>query len=246
MPAGIAAHDRRRGARVRPVAQEHLRLRRAAPPAARARVAPRAARHRRPSCRPSTPLAAAIGHRSNRHPARSSCRSCCGLADEVDTRSIRSVIFTPPYYQVECLSTARRAATSSSPGSSGSGPPWRTRSTSTRASPSARRARRGGRRRCGSSTAPAGPARRRALSEYLELPRAGRLRAEPEAGLRGPVRDDDPRLQRRRGRSSRSRSRRSSRSSASPSCRSRTRRPGRLRGHHRHHRRPQLSPPPAP
>ena len=31
-----------------------------------------------------------------------------GLAERVDTRSIRSVIFTPPYYQVECLSCPPR------------------------------------------------------------------------------------------------------------------------------------------
>ena len=54
------------------------------------------------------PLAAAIGQSLRTDIPRELIPQLLGLAERVDTRSIRSVIFTPPYYQVECLSCPPR------------------------------------------------------------------------------------------------------------------------------------------
>jgi LCP family protein required for cell wall assembly len=54
------------------------------------------------------PLAAAIGHSVRTDIPRELVPTLLGLADRVDTRSIRSVIFTPPFYQVECLNCPPR------------------------------------------------------------------------------------------------------------------------------------------
>jgi len=54
------------------------------------------------------PLAAAIGDSVKTDIPRELVPQLLGLADRVDTRSIRSVIFTPPYYQVQCLNCPPR------------------------------------------------------------------------------------------------------------------------------------------
>jgi LCP family protein required for cell wall assembly len=53
-------------------------------------------------------LAAAIGQSVRTDVPRELVPQLLGLADRVDTRSIRSVTFTPPFYQVECLSCPPR------------------------------------------------------------------------------------------------------------------------------------------
>ena len=53
-------------------------------------------------------LAAAIGNSVKTDIPRDLVPQLLGLADRVDTRSIRSVIFTPPFYQVECLNCPPR------------------------------------------------------------------------------------------------------------------------------------------
>ncbi len=53
-------------------------------------------------------LAAAIGQSVRTDVPREIVPQLLGLADRVDTRSIRSVIFTPPFYQEECLSCPPR------------------------------------------------------------------------------------------------------------------------------------------
>jgi polyisoprenyl-teichoic acid--peptidoglycan teichoic acid transferase len=53
-------------------------------------------------------LAAAIGQSVRTDIPREIVPQLLGLADRVDTRSIRSVIFTPPFYQTECLSCPPR------------------------------------------------------------------------------------------------------------------------------------------
>jgi LCP family protein required for cell wall assembly len=54
------------------------------------------------------PLAAAIGQSVRTDIPREIVPQLLGLADRIDTRSIRSVIFTPPFYQAECLSCPPR------------------------------------------------------------------------------------------------------------------------------------------
>ncbi|HEX2625999.1 MAG TPA: LCP family protein [Candidatus Limnocylindrales bacterium] len=54
------------------------------------------------------PLAAAIGQSVRTDIPRELVPQLLGLADKVDTRSIRSVIFTPPFYQTECLNCPPR------------------------------------------------------------------------------------------------------------------------------------------
>ncbi len=53
-------------------------------------------------------LAAAIGNSLRTDVPREIVPQLLGLADEIDTRSIRSVTFTPPFYQVECLACPPR------------------------------------------------------------------------------------------------------------------------------------------
>ena len=53
-------------------------------------------------------LAAAIGTAVRTDIPREIVPQLLGLADRVDTRSIRSIIFTPPFYQDECLSCPPR------------------------------------------------------------------------------------------------------------------------------------------
>jgi LCP family protein required for cell wall assembly len=53
-------------------------------------------------------LAAAIGQSVRTDIPREMVPKLLGLADKVDTRSIRSVIFTPPFYQTECLNCPPR------------------------------------------------------------------------------------------------------------------------------------------
>ena len=54
------------------------------------------------------PLAEAIGASVHTDIPRELVPQLLGLAEKVDTRSIRSVIFTPPYYQVECFNCPPR------------------------------------------------------------------------------------------------------------------------------------------
>lgn len=54
------------------------------------------------------PLAEAIGSSVRTDIPRELVPQLLGLADKVDIRSIRSVLFTPPFYQVECLSCPPR------------------------------------------------------------------------------------------------------------------------------------------
>jgi LCP family protein required for cell wall assembly len=54
------------------------------------------------------PLAAAIGSAVRTDIPRELVPQLLELSDRIDTRSIRSVIFTPPLYQVECLSCPPR------------------------------------------------------------------------------------------------------------------------------------------
>lgn len=54
------------------------------------------------------PLAQAIGNSLHTDIPRELVPQLLGLAQRIDTRSIRSVIFTPPFYQVECLSCPPR------------------------------------------------------------------------------------------------------------------------------------------
>jgi LCP family protein required for cell wall assembly len=53
-------------------------------------------------------LAGAIGQSVRTDIPRDLVPQLLGLADKVDTRSIRSVIFTPPFYQTECLNCPPR------------------------------------------------------------------------------------------------------------------------------------------
>ena len=151
------------------------------------------------------PLAAAIGQSLQTDIPRELVPQLLGLAEKVDTRSIRSVIFTPPFYQTECFNCPPRGyiiqpRVSAHPRRRGGGVQHRSRLRR-----GARRARRGGR-------AALGPQRLRpdrrggAPVRIPELPRHRRVGAEPEAGHDRPHRDDDPRLQRRRGQVPRRRS----------------------------------------
>jgi LCP family protein required for cell wall assembly len=54
------------------------------------------------------PLAAAIGQSIHTDIPRDIVPQLLSLADRVDTRSIRSVIFTPPFFQTECLNCPPR------------------------------------------------------------------------------------------------------------------------------------------
>lgn len=54
------------------------------------------------------PLAEAVGQSVRTDIPRELVPQLLGLADKVDTRSIRSILFTPPFYQVECLSCPPR------------------------------------------------------------------------------------------------------------------------------------------
>jgi len=54
------------------------------------------------------PLAAAIGQSIRTDIPRELVPQLLGLADKVDTRSIRSIIFIPPFYQNECLNCPPR------------------------------------------------------------------------------------------------------------------------------------------
>jgi len=54
------------------------------------------------------PLAQAIGNSLHTDIPRELVPQLLGLADRIDTRSIRSVIFTPPFYQVECYNCPPR------------------------------------------------------------------------------------------------------------------------------------------
>jgi LCP family protein required for cell wall assembly len=54
------------------------------------------------------PLAQAIGQSLRTDIPRELVPQLLGLADKVDTRSIRSVIFTPPLYQIECYNCPPR------------------------------------------------------------------------------------------------------------------------------------------
>ena len=54
------------------------------------------------------PLAEAVGQSVRTDIPRELVPQLLGLADKIDTRSIRSVIFTPPFYQVECLNCPPR------------------------------------------------------------------------------------------------------------------------------------------
>ncbi len=53
-------------------------------------------------------LASAIGQSVRTDVPRGIVPQLLGLADQIDTRSIRSVTFTPPFYQVECLNCPPR------------------------------------------------------------------------------------------------------------------------------------------
>lgn len=53
-------------------------------------------------------LAGAVGNNVRTDFPRELLPQLLGLADKIDARSIRSVIFTPPYYQVECLNCPPR------------------------------------------------------------------------------------------------------------------------------------------
>lgn len=57
------------------------------------------------------PLAEAIGQSLRTDIPRELVPQLLGLADKVDTRSIRSVIFTPPFYQIECYNCPPRGYT---------------------------------------------------------------------------------------------------------------------------------------
>lgn len=54
------------------------------------------------------PLAAAIGQSLRTDIPRELVPQLLGLAEQMDTRSIRSVIFTPPFYQAECYNCPPR------------------------------------------------------------------------------------------------------------------------------------------
>ncbi len=54
------------------------------------------------------PLALAIGESVRTDIPKELVPELLGLAERIDTRSIRSVIFTPPFYQAECLSCPPR------------------------------------------------------------------------------------------------------------------------------------------
>lgn len=54
------------------------------------------------------PLAQAIGNSLHTDIPRELVPQLLGLADRIDTRSIRSVIFTPPFYQAECFNCPPR------------------------------------------------------------------------------------------------------------------------------------------
>ena len=167
IPSGHPAHDRRRGAPLRPLAPRARPTSTAAPASSAccSRCASRPTR--RPSSRAS-PSSSTRSRRPSRPTSRStSSPSCSASRREVDTKNIRSYVFTPPLYQ-RGRSCAARAATSSSRTSRGSGPRSRTRSRPTR--PTRHRASASPRRppASGSSTARATATAGRDLAGYLE------------------------------------------------------------------------------
>ena len=171
--------------------------------------------------------------RSRRTSRARSCRSCSASSDRIDTRSIRSVIFTPPFYQVECLNCPPR------------GYIIQPRVDRIRAAvreafnidPAFAEARdalaRGGRRAVGPQRLRA-HRRGRSPVRVPELPGPGRHGAQPATRHERPAANDGPRLQRRRdavpadGRGAPSRC---SASRSSPSTD--PGHPRRLRDHHR-------------
>ena len=159
-PGRHPAHDRRRGARLRPLAPEHLATSTAAPASSgsSSRCASRPTSARR--SRTSTTLAAAIGQ-SLRTDIPRRARAAAPRASPSDRHApIRSVIFTPPVLpdRVPELPAARlhhRAQRGPHPGRR-----RRSLQRSTRTSRRPRRALPRRARRSGCSTARAGPARR--------------------------------------------------------------------------------------
>ena len=177
-------------------------------------------------------LAAAVGKSVRTDIPRELVPQLLGLADKVDTRSIRSVIFTPPFYQTECMDCPPRGyiiqpkvarIRSAVADAFKIDPAFAdTRDALTQE---------GAELWVLNGSGRTGEAAR--LSDYLELPRAGRDGADPEARHHRPRRDHDPRLQRR------ARQVPADRPGADEGLRGpgradhRRRRPRRLRGHHR-------------
>ena len=102
IPAGIQHMTGARGAGLRPVTAWLGRLRPRLPSAARPDLAPRAGRHRQPD--PADPGAARglQDDRQDRHPAGQLAK-LAGLAGSVDTKNIRSYVFSYPRYGTQIL-----------------------------------------------------------------------------------------------------------------------------------------------
>ena len=96
---------------------------------------------------PSSPRRS--GSRSETDIPRELVPQLLGLADRIDTRSIRSVIFTPPFYQEECLNCPPRGYIISAAGRPDPGGRRRGLQRRPELRRGARRAARGGRRGVG-------------------------------------------------------------------------------------------------
>ena len=170
----------------------------AAPPAARPAVAARAGRPA--GAHPAAPRARRRRSRRRSGPTSrsTSWRQLLGLAAEVDTKNIRSYVFTPPLYQKEYLPA--RAATSSSRTSSriraAVKDAFTDRPGRRGAAPDARR---GGGRGLGPQRHRRQRAAARDLAGYLDYHGARRVGARQKPPGAVPAEHDDRRLQRRRG-----------------------------------------------
>ena len=196
-PRRPPAHDRRRGARLRPVTpQRPGRLRPRRPPAAGADVAPRAGRHREP--RPADPGArGALKATVRTDIPQAELAKLAGLAGSVDTKNIRSYVFTYPIATGRSRSQSTRELHHRAERRQDPGRGRQRLQGRPAARGSLREAfSRGGRVGLGPERLrQAGPGeQRRGLPRVLRPHRVG---AGPEA-RRGPAGDADRRLQRRR------------------------------------------------
>ena len=195
-PGGHPAHERRRGARLRPLAPQLDGLR---PGQRQQRVLLSLASRSNPAALiPNLPeLVAALKRVGpDRHPV-DQLAELLGLADEVDTKNIRSFVFTPPLYQQEFLARPARlhhhARTSTRSG--------RRSSDAFTRRPGRRGPRqtlgRGGRRRLGPQRI-GRPGRGARLAGYLEYYGLAASAPTPERRRARPAEHEDRRLQRRR------------------------------------------------
>ena len=109
IPAGPAAHDRRRGAHLRPLAPPRAgrRLRPRPAPAAGPALAARADERRRRSSPTSTASSTTLKQSVKTDIPPGELPKLLALAESVDTKNIRSYVFSPPFYATESLTRPR-------------------------------------------------------------------------------------------------------------------------------------------